>query len=327
MTLTVTHSARAWPFREAFVLARGARQVAETLVLTVRRSSGEIGRGEACGVPYAGESPASMAAQVDAHGSELPDDLSREDLLTAMAPGGARAALDAALWDLEAKAAGVSAFELAGVTADPVITAYTLGIRSLAAYEATAEAYAGWPRLKIKVDAADPVAAVRAVRRGAPAADLIVDPNQAWSLEALKSWAPAMADLGVTLLEQPIAVGQEAGLDGYACPVRLCADELIQDAGDLARAEGRFQVVNIKLDKAGGLTAALELARAARERGFGLMVGCMAGSSLSIAPALVLAQQCEIADLDAALLLAEDWPDGLVCERGVIAPPQRSLWG
>jgi L-alanine-DL-glutamate epimerase-like enolase superfamily enzyme len=159
-----------------------------------------------------------------------------------------------------------------------------------------------------------------------PHAAFIVDPNQSWSLDALMDFAPRMAELGVVLLEQPIGVGSEDGLDGYACPIRLCADELINGPPDLAKADGRFDVVNIKLDKTGGLTAALQLA-AARDRGLELMVGCMAGSSLSMDPAFVLGEQCAFVDLDGPLLQSTDWPDGIVYHHGVATPPDAALWG
>ena len=181
--------------------------------------------------------------------------------------------------------------------------------------------------LKIKVDDTQPVAAIEAVRRGAPHPLLIVDANQAWTVEALKSHAQRLAQLGVVLLEQPIRVGAEGGLDGYRCPILIAADELINDVTDLDKAKGRFDVINIKLDKTGGLTEALRLADAARAAGFDLMVGCMAGSSLSMAPAMVLAQQCRFVDLDGPLLQSEDFPGGLTYLDGEVSPPEREFWG
>lgn len=298
------------------------------MLVSITDEAGRTGRGEGYGVTYAGESLASMAVQIDQARAAVEAGASRRALLELLPAGGARCAIDAALWDLEAKQASCSAFALAGAAAPaPVRTAYTIGIRAIDAYEAAAAAHADHALLKIKVDSRRPLEAVAAVRRGAPDAALIVDPNQAWSVETLKALAAPLADLGVVLLEQPIRVGDEPGLDGYRCPIRLCADELIQDLGDLALARGRFDVINIKLDKTGGLTQALALAGAARAQGFGLMVGCMGGSSLSMAPAMVLAQQCEFADLDGPLLLAADWPGGLVYRGGVIEIPQRSFWG
>jgi L-alanine-DL-glutamate epimerase-like enolase superfamily enzyme len=326
--LELSVQTQTWPMREPFAISREVITETSSILVTLTDADGRRGRGEACGVTYAGETPGTMAAQIEAHRAAIEAGPTREALLDLLPHGGARFAVDSALWDLEAKRTGRSAFAQAGVAAPhAVTTAYTIGIRSLAAYQAAAEAHAGYSLLKIKVDDADPLEAVAAVRRGAPQAALIVDPNQAWSVARLKALAPALAGLGVVLLEQPIKVGDEAGLDGYRCPIKLCADELINDADDLAKAVGRFDVVNIKLDKAGGLTAALRLAEQARAAGFELMVGCMAGSSLSMAPAMVLAQQCAFVDLDGPLLQSEDWPDGLLYADGVIQPPDRRFWG
>jgi L-alanine-DL-glutamate epimerase-like enolase superfamily enzyme len=237
----------------------------------------------------------------------------REDLLGLLPPGGARCAVDCALWDLEAKASGAPAWARAGLaTFSAVDTCYTIGIRDLDGYERKAD---------------EPRPAIAAVRRGAPQARLVVDPNQAWSPDDLKAYAGPLADLGVAVLEQPIPVGAEAALDGYRCPIALAADELIGDERDLDRARGRFDIVNIKLDKTGGLTTALRLADIAQEQGFALMVGCMAGSSLSMAPAMIIAQRCAVVDLDGPLLQAEDWADGLVYTAGRVAPPAPTFWG
>ena len=326
--IAVTVETRCWRMAEPFAISRETKTQTESLVVTLTDADGRRGRGEGYGVSYAGETLAAMAAQVEATRAAIEAGADREALLDLLPAGGARCAVDAALWDLVAKRAGRSVYSLAGVAAPgPVDSAYTIGIRPIDAYETAARRRAGFKVLKIKVDAADPLAAIAAARRGAPHPAFIVDPNQAWSVETLARLAPQLADLGVVLLEQPIAVGEEAGLDGYRCPVRLCADELVNDVADLARARGRFDMVNIKLDKAGGLTAALRLAAAARAEGFGLMVGCMGGSSLAMAPAMVLAQQCEFVDLDGPLLLAEDWPDGLTYQDGRVAPANPTFWG
>jgi L-alanine-DL-glutamate epimerase-like enolase superfamily enzyme len=319
---------RAWPMREPFAIARGVQTTQPTIIVTLIDSAGHQGRGEGCGVDYAGETPAVMMAQLEAIRDRIANGVQRSQLADLLPAGGARCALDAALWDLEARRRGRTVAEIAGIPPlQAVTTAYTIGIRSLASYEETARRYAAYPVLKIKVDGSDPVAAVAAVRRGAPAARLIIDANQSWSVEDLKAHAAALAGEGVVLLEQPVPVGAEAGLDGYRCPIPMAADELINGIDDLARARGRFDVINIKLDKTGGLTWALELAEAASVQGFGLMVGCMAGSSLSMAPALVLAQQCQFVDLDGPLLQSEDWPDGLHYDNGLVSPPDPSFWG
>jgi L-alanine-DL-glutamate epimerase-like enolase superfamily enzyme len=326
--LSLQIETRRWPLREPFAISRGVQTEVDAIVVTLVDGDGRRGRGEACGVPYAGETPETMTAEIEAVRARLEQGLDRQTLLGVLPAGGARCAVDAALWDLEAKTSGRSAFLAAGVaTARALVTAYTIGIRSIDAYETAARARANYPLLEIKVDGADPIAAVAAARRGAAHAAFIVDPNQSWSIDALKTFAPRMAELGVVLLEQPIKVGDEEGLDGYTCPVRLCADELINGPPDLAKVKGRFDVINIKLDKTGGLTAALDLASAARADGLDLMVGCMAGSSLAMAPAVVLGQHCSFVDLDGPLLQSTDWPDAMVYQDGVAMPPTPALWG
>jgi L-Ala-D/L-Glu epimerase len=319
---------KAWPMREPFAIARGVQSSQPTVIVTLTDEQGRRGRGEGCGVPYVGETPVTMIAQLDALREHIAGGLDRHDLLQLLPPGGARCALDAALWDLEARQTGRTVAELAGLPPlHAVTTAFTIGIRSLEAYEQSARRCAAYPLLKIKMDATHPLEVMAAVRRGAPGARFIVDANQSWSVDQLRSVAPALADLGAVLLEQPIPVGAEAGLDGWRCPVPIAADELVNGVDDLVKAQGRFDVINIKLDKTGGLTAALQLAAEARTRGFGLMVGCMAGSSLSMAPAMVLAQQCQFVDLDGPLLQSEDWPDGMTYADGVVSPPDPGFWG
>ncbi|WP_295531115.1 dipeptide epimerase [Novosphingobium sp. Chol11] len=316
-----------WMMREPFVIARGAQTEQDAIAVILTSETGARGRGEACGVDYAGETVASMTAQLESVRAPVLAGAGQSDLPALLPPGGARFALDAALWDLEAKAAPGGIAALTGIAMAPVTTAYTIGIRSLADYEATARRFADFRLLKVKVNADDPIAAIAAVKRGAPDAALIVDPNQAWTAEMLAAHAPILKSMGVVLIEQPVAVGAEASLDGWRSPIPLAADELVDGEGDLDRAAGRFDVINIKLDKCGGLTAALALAEVCHARGFGLMVGCMAGSSLCMAPALVLAQRCDFVDLDGPLLLAGDWPDPLTYHHGVVAPPTPALWG
>ena len=317
-----------WPLDVPLRIARGSLSCQPTVQLQLTDADGFAGRGEACGIPYKGEPPASIMADVEAVRGKVEAGITREALLSLLPGGGARMALDAALWDLEAKRGGPDPFRANGLSAGPVQSAYTIGIRSLADYARTARELAGFALLKVKVDASDPLSAVRAVRAGAPDARLIVDSNQSWSVDQLKRLAGPMAELGVSLLEQPIPVGAETGLDGWVSPVPLCADELIDTEADLDRAQGRFQVVNIKLDKAGGLTAALRLADAVAARGMGLMVGCMLGSSLSMAPAMVLAQRCAFVDLDGPMLHGADVPHGFRYADGrVDRPHDPNLWG
>jgi L-Ala-D/L-Glu epimerase len=328
MRLKIDMEPRSWPVREVLTIARGSMTEQPTLHLTLTRDDGVRGHGEACGIPYKGETPASMMAQIEAVRAIVEQGIDREAVMRILPSGGARMAIDSALWDLEAKAGAGDPFARNNLRRFPVSSAYTIGIRDLAAYEQTARELAGFPLLKVKVAESDPVSAIRAVRRGAPDAALIVDANQAWSIEQLKRFASELEPLGVALLEQPIPVGAEDGLDGWASPIPLCADELVDGPQDLDHVVGRFDVINIKLDKAGGLTSAMALADAAEARGLKLMVGCMLGSSLSMAPAMVLAQRCSFVDLDGPMLHATDVPDGFEYVNGVVAEPYKpSLWG
>jgi L-Ala-D/L-Glu epimerase len=319
---------RSWPLREPFVISRGVEHEFNTVQVTLIDEQQHRGRGEVCPVYYAGETTAGIAAAIEYVRNTIEAGITRRDLLTILPAGAARCVLDGAMWDWEAKSSAKSAFSRAGV-ANPrsVTTAYTIGIRPVADYEHAARSKANYALLKVKVNHEDPIAAIEAVHRGAPRSALIVDPNQAWDLAALQAYAPPLARLGVVLLEQPIAVGGEAALDGYRCPIRLCADELINDERDLDLAKDRFDVVNIKLEKTGGLTAAMDLADTAQRAGFDLMVGTMGGSSLAMAPAMILAQRCEFVDLDGPLLQARDWPDGLSFTNGVIEVPPERFWG
>ncbi len=327
MTLKLRVESRSWRLKEPFVIARGTRTVAHSIV--VELSTGDhVGRGEAAGVLYAGETQASMTAQIEQVRMAIESSATRQDLIKLLPAGGARNAVDAALWDLQAKQTGIRVWTRAGVPdGGAVQSAVTIGIRTPEAYEAAAHALADHPWLKIKVDAADPIAAVAAVRRGAPQARLIVDANQAWNLEDLARFAPALNEYKVDLLEQPLAAGKDDGLSKSSSPIPVCADESVNTIDDLAHLVGRYEFINIKLDKVGGLTSALELAHAAQRLGFRLMSGCMVGASLAIAPAMVLAQHCEVNDLDGAFLLAEDWPGGIVYQRGNMQPPWPAFWG
>jgi L-Ala-D/L-Glu epimerase len=327
MTLRLDLEAKTWRMREPFVIARSVMTHLQTISITLTDENGVTARGEACGVDYAGETPAGMIDALEALRPAIEAGLSRQEALEMLPAGGARCALDAALWDLEAKKTPGGLAALIGAPLKPVLSAYTIGMRDLADYEATARRYAQFPLLKVKVGRDDPLAAIAAVHRGAPNARLIVDPNQAWSPDELKALADGLKPFPIALLEQPVPVGSEVELEGWRAPFPLAADELINETSDLDKAAGRFDVINIKLDKCGGLTAALLLADAAKAMGFDLMVGCMAGSSLCMAPALVLAQRCAFVDLDGPLLQSEDWHHPLVYETGLVYPPAPELWG
>ena len=233
-----------------------------------------------------------------------------------MPAGGARNALDTALWGLEAKQTGTPAWKRAGVGNRPVTSVFTIGIRSIDEYEQRARELAHLPWLKVKVSDREPLEAIAAVRRGTSSARLVVDANQAWDLRMLDELAPHLADMGVDLLEQPVPIDAGEQLVAGRCRIPVCADEAIDTVADLPRVLGRHDFVNIKLDKCGGLTAALELAHAARAADLRLMVGCMNAGSIAMAPGMIVAQLCEVVDPDRPLLQAEDWPDG-TCTRTV----------
>jgi L-alanine-DL-glutamate epimerase-like enolase superfamily enzyme len=298
------------------------------VVVVQLEQDGIVGQGEGVGVYYLGDSAERALPQIEALRGAIAAGIDRTQLQALLPPGCARNAVDAALWDLQAKASGQRVWELAGVTARTLETQYTLGIESTP--EATAQRAreaAGHRLLKLKVNADAPLAHVQAVRQARPDARLVVDANQAWTLQALQALAPHLAELDVHMIEQPLPRGQDAGLDGWRSPVPLCADESCQHIGELDTAAARYQLINIKLDKVGGLTAGLELARAAQARGLGVMVGCMGGTSLAMAPALVLACACEITDLDGPLWQRSDRLPGVAYQGGRIPifPPQ--VWG
>ncbi|MCU9848264.1 dipeptide epimerase [Defluviimonas sp. WL0024] len=321
MTLTLTEDS--FPLAEVFTISRGSKTEARVLTATVARD-GVTGRGEC--VPYAryGESIASVADQIAA----LPEGIERAALQQALPPGAARNAVDCALWDWEAKRAGRRVWELAGCAAPgAMVTAFTLSLDTPERMRAAAARAAQRPVLKIKLGGEGDMARLEAVRAGAPAARIIVDANEGWTAELYAELAPHLVRLGVVLVEQPLPAGDDAMLAEIARPVPVCADESCHDRATLAALAGRYDVVNIKLDKTGGLTEALALRDAARAAGFGIMVGCMVGSSLAMAPAAVVAEGAEFVDLDGPLLLARDRAPGLDYAGSVLRPPVAALWG
>ena len=287
-----------------------------------------VGRGEGLGVDYLGETPATMTAQVEVVAERIVAGAGREALLELLPPGGARNAVDCALWDLEAKRAGRRVWELAGVPLREIVTVYTIGLEDTPeAMAAKAAAAIQRPRLKVKLNDDRPVERIEAIRKARPDAALVADANQGWTFELLLEVAPRLEDLGVQMLEQPLPRGQDQALEGYRPSLPLCADESCVHGGELAQAARRYQMINIKLDKAGGLTHGLEIAREARRRGLGLMVGCMGGTSLAMAPSFVAGLACDFHDLDGPLLLRNDRPHGIVYSGGVVTPPSALLWG
>ncbi len=317
-----------WPAAKPFRITGHEWNSFGSVVVELGRK-GHIGRGEALGVYYNEETADSMAAQVEefaAHGSLA--DLDRTRLSKLLPAGGARNAIDCALWDLECKESGKRIWELAGVTPRTLTSVYTLSIESTPELMAQSAAAAhGYPILKVKLDDHQPLERIQAIRRARGDARIVVDANQGWNFDLLQKLAPLFADLGVEMIEQPLPRGGDAALEGYRSPVPLGADESCLHLGELPAAAKRYQMINIKLDKTGGLTHALEIARAAKERGLKLMVGSMCGSSLSMAPAFVIGCLCDLVDLDGPLLLKRDRIPGLRFTGGTVEPPEADVWG
>jgi L-alanine-DL-glutamate epimerase-like enolase superfamily enzyme len=289
---------------------------------------GLIGRGEALGVYYLGETDKTLLKQLDAIAGQLADGADRKELLDLLPPGGARAAADAALWDLEAQLSGISAWETAGVAANPVETVFTIGLEDEPEQMGARAAAATTLKLfKVKLNDDRPVERIAAIRTARPDARLVVDVNEGWEFAQLEAVAPALAALDVSMIEQPLKRGHDEALEDYESPLPLCADESCQHLGELGQVASRYQMINIKLDKCGGLTHGLELAAAAREQGLGLMVGCMGGTSLCMAPIHVLAQKADFVDIDGPLLLKNDRLGGFVYDRGFVSLPKRRFWG
>ena len=317
-----------WPLATPFRIAYDVWTHAQTVVVEIKGPHG-IARGEGVGVSYHGETPQSLLAQLAEMREHLIRGISREELQALMAPGGARNAFDCALWDLEAKRTGRRVWDLAGIrSVAPLTTAFTLGIDTPRAMgrSATAAAHCAVLKLKLAGDE-DDLARVTSVRTARPDARIIVDANQSWKERHLHELTPRLADLQVALIEQPLPVAGDAALLGFRSPVPLCADESCQTTESLPSLIGKYDYINIKLDKTGGLTEALRLARAAQAENLQLMVGCMAGSSLSMAPAFVVGQLCSVVDLDGPLLATSDVPHGIRYEGSHMHLPVAELWG
>jgi L-alanine-DL-glutamate epimerase-like enolase superfamily enzyme len=316
-----------FPIAGRFVISRGAKTEAVTVTATLRDSGAE-GRGEC--VPYAryGESPESVVAAIESVRAQIEAGADRRRLASLLPAGAARNALDCAMWDLEAKRSGVAAFTSAGFARlEPKITAYTLSVGAPDTMRAAAEKAAARPLLKIKLAGPGDAERLEAVRAGAPNAKLIVDANEAWSERDLSANLDACARAGVLMVEQPLPAGRDEMLSKIKKFVPVCADESAHDCASLASLEGRYDAVNVKLDKTGGLTEALEMAKEAERRGFKILAGCMVGTSLAMAPAMFVAQYAAFVDLDGPLLLAKDREPGLRYEGSLVYPPEPELWG
>ena len=321
--MTIDVVAESFRLAETFTISRGSRDEAEVLTVTVREGR-VVGRGEC--VPYKryGESMESVAAQIGA----LKGGISRDELQEALEPGAARNAVDCSLWDLEAKRSGRRVWELAGLAAPgPVETAYTLSLDTPEKMQAAAARHAHRPLLKIKLGGEGDMARLESVRAGAPKTRIIVDANEGWTAEVYSELAPHLVRLGVALVEQPLPAGDDGLLAEIERPLPVCADEAAHDRASLPALKGKYDMVNIKLDKTGGLTEALALRDEARSTGYGIMVGCMVGTSLAMAPAVLVAQGAEIVDLDGPLLLAEDRATPLEYDAEGLHPPRPELWG
>ncbi|UWQ50345.1 dipeptide epimerase [Leisingera caerulea] len=321
MNITVTPDV--FKLAQVFTISRGSRTEAKVLTVRVEKD-GVTGWGEC--VPYAryNETLDSVAAEIEG----LPADFTREELQSLLPAGAARNAVDCALWDLEAKQAGKRVWELAGLPEPKAeITAYTLSLDTPENMQKQAAGSAHRPLLKIKLGTPDDMPRLEAVRAGAPDAKIIIDANEGWSAEVYAELAPHLVRLGVELVEQPLPAGEDEALIGMERPVPVCADESCHDRESLPKLKGKYDVVNIKLDKTGGLTEALKLRAQALAEGYEVMVGCMVGSSLAMAPATLVAQGAAVTDLDGPLLLAEDREEPLLFDAEGVHPPKPALWG
>jgi L-alanine-DL-glutamate epimerase-like enolase superfamily enzyme len=316
-----------WPIAGSFTISRGAKTEAVTVVAEVSRD-GLTGRGECVPYPRYGETPEATLAALQAMQAPVARGLDRQALQAAMPAGAARNALDCALLDLEAKASGQRIWSLLGRPAPrPCTTAYTISLGSPEAMAAATAKAAHRPLLKIKLGGDGDGMRIAAVRKAAPESELIVDANEAWTADSLERNLADCAQAGVTLVEQPLPAGQDAALARIRRPVAVCADESVHDRASLDGLRERYDAVNIKLDKAGGLTEALVMADAAQALGFQIMIGCMVATSLAMAPAMLLAPQARFVDLDGPLLLARDRDGGLRYDGSLVYPPEAALWG
>ena len=316
-----------WPVAGAFTISRGAKTHVDVVVAEIVDGD-HVGRGEGTAIYYHGESADSVLAQVLTQTDAIANGLSRAELQARLPRGAARNAIDCAFWDLEAKRSDIPVWKLADLPEPKsLVTAFTISLGDPEKMEADAHASAHLPLLKLKLAGERDEARVAAVRRGAPNARLIVDANEAWTGRDVAAEAAILASYGVELIEQPVHRGRDALLDGVTSPIPFAADESCQDRADLASLEGRYQAINIKLDKAGGLTEALALAAEAEAMGLDVMVGCMLATSLGIAPAFLVGGAAKWVDLDGALLLATDRPAAMACADGLLEPPAPELWG
>jgi len=314
-----------WDFAAPFRITGYTFTVAD-LVYVVIHEDGATGRGEAAGVYYLNENGESMRHQIAAVVPALEAGADREELRRLLPSGGARNAVDCALWDLEAKLSGNSIWELTGITPREIQSVLTVGIDTPEAMADKARRLESG-KLKVKLSGDQPLERITAVREARPDAEIIVDVNQGWTFPQLVDLAPLFDEMGIAMIEQPLPRGDDSILETYDSPITLCADESCQDTSEFPQAARRYQMINIKLDKTGGLTEALDLATMAKDRGIELMVGNMMGTSLSMAPGYVVAQLCRFVDLDGPCFLARDRENAITYDNGFLSPPTAALWG
>jgi L-alanine-DL-glutamate epimerase-like enolase superfamily enzyme len=327
MARVISVEAERFPIAGTFTISRGSKTEAEVISCTISEG-GHAGRGEC--VPYKryGETMDGVREAIEAMRGRIAGGISRTALLDAMPAGAARNAIDCALWDLEAKISGTSVADAMGAAPLRALeTAYTLSLGEPEAMATQARANAARPLLKVKIGGDNDIARIRAVRQAAPDSGIILDANEGWSDDNIVANLAFAAEQGITLIEQPLPAGHDEILRHIAHPVPICADESVHEVKNLGALVGLYDAVNIKLDKSGGLTAALVLRDRARELGFGVMVGCMVGTSLAMAPAVLLAQDADFVDLDGPLLLARDRVPGLAYQGSLVSPPDKALWG
>ncbi|RWB53073.1 N-acetyl-D-Glu racemase DgcA [Mesorhizobium sp.] len=327
MARVISVEAERFPIAGTFTISRGSKTEAEVITVAIG-DNGHVGRGEC--VPYKryGETMEGVRAAIEAMRGRIDGGIDRAALLAAMPAGAARNAIDCALWDLEAKLSGSPVADAIGAASPKALeTAYTLSLGAPEAMAAQASANASRPLLKVKIGGDDDLARIRAVTEAAPRSRIILDANEGWTDDNIEANLAFAARQGIALIEQPLPAGRDGILREIAHPVPICADESVHEAKDLDSLVGLYDAVNIKLDKSGGLTEALRLRERAQELGFGIMVGCMVGTSLAMAPAVLLAQGADFVDLDGPLLLARDRDPGLVYQGSLVSPPDRALWG
>ncbi len=315
-----------YPLKKAFGISRGTKTSADVVIVTIEQGA-YCGRGEC--VPYEryGETIASVIEQIDAATPLIESNTSRSDLTQEVSAGAARNAIDCALWDLEVKRDGVTVFDRLMLTRNPLTTAYTVPYSDVEEMRKVAFENARRPLLKIKLGSPDDIRRLEAVAAAAPNARLIVDANEGWSLQDFEKLVGKLVEANVMMVEQPLPVGDDTGLKADGYPFMLCADESCHDRKSLESVIGHYDMINIKLDKTGGLTEALSLKEEARAAGLKIMVGCMVGSSLAMAPAFVLGQGADIIDLDGPLLLKHDVKNGFEFDNSLMMPPSSELWG